>query len=304
MKKILIAGGTGLVGQALQKHLSSSEYEVRILTRSKRASHGNVSYYEWDLGKQQIDLAAVSDVDYIINLTGAGIADARWTAARKRVIIESRTQSAALIKKALIETGHKSAAYLGASAIGYYGSRKAEALTEESTAGTGFLSESCRAWEDAHHLLANNVSRLIIARIGVVLSLDGGALPKLLITKCIGIYNYFGAGDQYYSWIHIDDLCRALIHLLHNDHAGTFNTVAKTAVPQKAMMQNILDETSLNGILLPAPAFALKLALGEMSAVVLDSANVQADKLVATGFLHDFDTPGSAVQDLLTKSKA
>lgn len=304
MRKILIAGGTGLVGQALQKHLATREYEVRILTRTKRASHGNVSYYEWDLDKQQIDLAAVHDIDYIINLTGAGIADSRWTTARKRLIIESRTHSAALIKKALVETSHSTAAYLGASAIGYYGSRRAEVLTEQSAAGTGFLSESCRAWEDSHNLLTDNVSRLLIARIGVVLSMDGGALPKLLMTKRIGIYNYFGAGDQYYSWIHIDDLCRSLIHLLVNDLSGIYNTVARAAMPQKAMMQNILDESSLSGVLLPAPAFALKLALGEMSAVVLDSANVQADKLVGTGFKHNFDTPGAAVQDLLSPSKS
>lgn len=299
MKKILIAGGTGLVGKALQKHLPAGKYEVSILTRRARPSHDNVTYYQWDLEQQDIDRAAVKGVDYIINLTGAGIADARWTTARKRIIIESRTQSAALIKKALVETGHTTATYLGASAIGYYGSRSAEVLTEDSTAGTGFLADSCRAWEDAHHLLHDCVQRLLIARIGIVLSMDGGALPKLLMTRHVGIYNYFGAGDQYYSWIHIDDLCRAILHLLDSDKAGTYNTVGPTPMTQKAMMQNILDESTLGGLLLPAPAFAIKLALGEMSAVVLDSANVSADKLVSTGFTHQYGSPGEAVQDLL-----
>lgn len=302
MKKILLAGGSGLVGSRMTKqHLYSADYEVGILTRTPRPSHGNVHYYEWDLESQTVDATAFDGVDYIINLTGAGIADARWTTVRKRLIIESRTQSAALIKKGIAQSAHRPSVYLGASGVGYYGSRKGQLLTEESAAGSGFLSESCRAWEDAHHLLADDVDRLLIARIGIVLSLDGGALPKLLMTKKIGIYSYFGDGGMYYSWIHIDDLCRMMLHLITTNRTGVYNAVGPDPLSNKEMMRQMIDHTTLSGVLVPAPAFAIRLAMGEMSAVVLDSTRVSAEKVIDTGFTFDYDRVAKAIESLLSE---
>lgn len=304
MKKILIAGGTGLVGTRLSKHLPADQYQIHILTRRTRPARGNIKYYEWDLEAQTIDAEAVR-VDYIINLTGAGIADSRWSPRRKRVIIESRTQSAALIKKGIEESGHTPRAYLGASAIGYYGDRGSDWMREESQSGAEFLSDSCRAWEDAHMLIQEHVDRLIMLRIGIVLSMEGGALPKMLMTRSVGVFNYFGDGQQYYSWIHIDDLCRMMIHLLvETPSVGIYNGVAPSPATNKGMMQQILKDTRLSGLLIPAPAFALRLAMGEMSAVVLDSCRVSSDKVQATGFDYQFTNVGPAVADLLTEGDA
>lgn len=299
MEKVLIAGGTGLVGSRLQALLPADKYEIHILSRSPRSAHDNVTYYKWDLEVQEIDEAALA-VDYIVNLTGAGIADRRWSSQRKRVIIESRTQSVALLKKGLLSSGHRPKLYLGASAVGYYGDRAGELMTEESSPGNGFLSVSCLAWEGAHNLVSELVERSVVLRIGIVLSMAGGALPKMLMTRQIGLFNYFGSGDQYYSWIHIDDLCNMMLHMMKASRcAGVYNATAPAALSNKELMQEILADTSLSGVLLPAPAFALKVAMGEMSAVVLDSCKASSEKVTDAGFEFMYTSVGQAVSALI-----
>lgn len=283
MKKVLIAGGSGLVGQALIKHFPEDSYHIHILSRSQRQNTNRVSYFQWDLDKEALDLKAL-EVDIIINLTGAGIADKRWSKSRKEVLIESRTKSAALIAKGLEQIDHKVDQYIGASAIGFYGSRSSEWMTEEAMPGEGFLSECALLWEEAHQKVKALVNHWSIIRIGIVLSHDGGALPKMLMTKSIGVYNYFGDGQQYYSWIHIEDLCRLFVFLIDHQMDGVYNGTAPEPVTNKAMMESFIRETHLSGILIPAPAFALKLAMGEMSAVVLDSCRASSQKIQEAGF--------------------
>jgi len=299
-KTILIAGGTGLVGSRLLELIDYQKYQVKILTRSPKPGDDNISYHAWDFKSMTIDNDAVK-VDYIINLTGAGIADKRWTDDRKRVLISSRVDSAQLIANALQETGHRPNAYLSASAIGYYGDRADQILDESSGPGKGFMADCCVQWEDAADLVVPFVNRVVVNRIGIVLSTKGGALPKILMTKAVGVYNYFGNGKQYYSWIHIDDMCKIFLDGIESPKAeGIYNAVVPQPITNKAFTQRI--KKALGGIAaLPAPKFGLRLLLGEMADVVLNSNRVIPKHLQDESFAFDHPELGAAVKDLLNR---
>ena len=297
---ILLAGGTGLVGSRLLELIDYSKYKVHILSRKKQPDTEDINYFTWDFQKMEIEKGAV-DVDYIVNFTGAGIADARWTDARKKLLIRSRVDSARLIKKGLDRSGHTPKAYISASAVGFYGDRGGEKLTEHSPVGEGFMADCCQQWEDSAKELEALVGRLVINRIGIVLSTQGGALPKILMTKSVGVYNYFGSGSQYYSWIHIDDLCRVFLKNITDDSMrGIYNTVAPEPLTNKDFTRTIKD--SLGGIAaLPAPVFGLRLLLGEMANVVLNSNRVYPTELEKDNFHYDHSDLGPAVLDLLER---
>jgi len=297
---ILIAGGTGLVGSRLLEMIDYTKYSVNILSRKKKKDTENINYFTWDFDKMEIEDGAVQ-ADYIINFTGAGIADSRWTNARKKLLISSRVDSAKLIKKGLENTEHRPKAYISASAIGYYGDRGSEKLTEDSPVGEGFMAECCKIWEDSALELDHLVDRLIINRIGIVLSTKGGALPKILMTKAVGVYNYFGSGSQYYSWIHIDDLCRMFLKNISEDYmSGIYNAVAPKPLTNKEFTIEIKE--ALGGIAaLPIPKFGLRLLLGEMADVVLNSNRVYPNRLEENNFHYDNSDLGLAVKDLVER---
>lgn len=298
-ESILIAGGSGLVGSRLIELLDTSKYNIHILSRNTKNANG-VSYFKWDFDTMTIDEDAVK-VDYIINLNGAGIADKRWTPSRKKLLIDSRVKSAELIKTALQNTGHRPKAYISASAVGYYGDRKNEKLDETSPVGKGFMAECCQQWEESALELLPFVDRLLINRIGIVLSTKGGALPKVLMTKQIGVYNYFGIGSQYYSWIHIDDLCRIFIHQIENESfTDIYNTVTSEPITNKQFTIEI--KNALNGnVVLPAPSFGLRFLLGEMANVVLNSNRAYPKRLAESNFEFKFSDLGIAVKNLLKR---
>lgn len=295
-KSILIAGGSGLVGSRIIELLDKSKYNIHILSRSAK-SDDDIVYHKWDFDSMTIDDDALK-VDYIINLNGAGIADERWTDSRKKVLIESRVKSAKLIKSALEKTGHRPKAYISSSAVGYYGDRGEEKLYEDSQAGEGFMAECCLLWEEAASELAPLVDRFVINRIGIVLSKKGGALPKILMTKPIGVYNYFGDGKQYYAWIHIDDLCKIFIDQVENEkYSGIYNAVTPDPLTNKKFTKEIKE--ALDGYLLfPAPVFGLRLLLGEMANVVLNSSRVIPKRLEKQSFDFKYKDLGSAVKAL------
>lgn len=298
-QSILIAGGSGLVGSRLTQLLDPSKYEVRILSRNAKTVNG-IRYYKWDFNNMTIDNDAVK-VDHIINLNGAGIADKRWTDSRKKVLIDSRVKSAQLIKSALEASGHKPKSYISASAVGYYGDRGNEKLYEDSAVGKGFMAECCALWEESALELEPLTERLLINRIGIVLTTKGGALPKILMTKQVGVYNYFGNGKQYYSWIHIDDLCHIFIDQMEGNYAsGIYNTVTPTPLTNKQFTTEIKE--ALNGnLVLPAPVFGLRLLLGEMANVVLNSNRVYPKRLEEMAFEYKYADLGAAVEDLVSR---
>lgn len=297
---ILIGGGTGLVGTRLLEMIDFSKYKVHILSRSKKPDTEDINYFTWDFRTMTIEDGA-TDVDYIINLTGAGIADQRWTDSRKKILIDSRVNSAKLIQQSIQKSKVRPKAFISASAIGYYGDRADELLTETSPSGDGFMSTCCRAWEESAMLVSPLVDRHVIHRIGIVLSTDGGALPKILMTKAVGVYNYFGDGSQYYSWIHIEDLCNIFLSSIEDDSmTGIYNVVAPTPLTNKRFTTEIKD--ALGGVVaLSAPKFALRLLLGEMANVVLNSNRVVPDRLTKVAYPYQFTDLGEAVKDLIKR---
>ncbi len=299
MRTVLITGGTGLIGSRLSELLTEKGYKVIHLSRSENLN-ATFPAYQWNIKKEEIDETALQQADYIITLAGAGIADKRWTAARKQLIIDSRVNGIQLIGKKLKELNLTPKAIIGASAVGYYGNSGAELVDESASAGDGFLSESVVAWEKAYDDLNGLNTRIGRVRVGIVLSPKGGALQKMLPTYKAGFGTYFGDGSQIYSWIHLDDVCRVFIHLLEQEQlSGTFNAVAPHPVSNKQLAKDIATAKDMNEVVFPAPEFAMKLALGEMAAVVLDGSNVSAQKVLDAGFEFKFPELIPALKDLL-----
>lgn len=301
MASILLAGGTGLIGSRLSQLLQRKGHTVSLLSR-RASNSGPVPAYEWDPARGLIDHEAVRLSDVVINLAGAGIADVRWTDARKREIIDSRVNSARLLLESFLHTGHTPQCYLSGAAIGYYGDRSDTILEENAAPGRGFLAESCIEWEKAVQEIAGADIRTVVFRIGIVLSTQGGALEKMLLPARLGAGTYFGDGSQWYSWIHIDDVCRLFIHAIeHPDMAGTYNAVAPNPTPNKAFAAALMQAMNRPQILVPAPAFALRFAMGEMADVVLNSTRVSSKKTEQTGFRFDFPELEPAILDLLVR---
>ena len=299
MKNILIAGGTGLIGTKLSQLLRGQGYNVRHLSRTADPN-AEFPTFAWQPDKGTYDTKAFQNVDAIINLAGAGIVDKRWTAARKKVIIESRTMSNALIAHFLENEKHTVKAYISASAIGFYADRGAHLMTESDVAGKGFLAESTVAWENAIEKVRQTSVRTVVLRIGIVLCTEGGALPEMLKPFMVRTGVYFGNGEQFISWIHIDDLVRMFQFAFENEKiSGIFNAVAPEPVTNYAFTKAISEAKGGSYLLLPAPAFTLRLAMGEMADTVLGSTNVSSQKIENQEFTFDYTTALAALKSLL-----
>lgn len=307
MSTILITGGTGLIGSALTKMLIGKGHKVIILTRAQKSSVGsNISYAVWNTKTQKINEEAVASADYIVHLSGAGVADKRWTSDRKKEIVESRQQGCALLVKALMQVPNKVKAVISASAIGWYGKDenlppKKKAFTEDMRADKEFLGETCRLWEESIEPVKEAGKRLVKLRIGIVLSNDGGALPEFKKPVKLGIAGVLGSGKQVISWIHIEDLCRMFIYAIENESVeGVYNAVAPTPVENKEL--TLLLAQKMKGrfyVHLHVPVFVLKTMLGEMSTEVLKSTTVSAEKIRAAGFTFLYPSVESALGNLL-----
>lgn len=307
MSTILITGGTGLIGSALSNTLTDKGHKVIILTRSqKHSDDNNISYALWNVKSQKISENAVSAADYIIHLSGAGVADKRWTSDRKKEIVESRTQGSALLVKALQQVPNKVKAVISASGIGWYGKDenrppKKKAFTEEMRADKEFLGETCRMWEESIQPVKEIGKRLVKLRIGIVLSNDGGALSEFKKPVKFGIAGVLGSGKQMMSWIHIEDLCRMFIYAIENESMqGVYNAVAPTPVRNKELTLMLAQKMKGRFFVdMHVPAFVLKTMLGEMSTEVLKSATVSAEKIRAAGFAFLYPSIEAALENLI-----
>ena len=301
-KTIVITGGTGLVGTRFIE-LFGGHHTVYVFTRGNRQDSDQVKYIKWDVDKQWVDTDKLpAKTDALINLVGAGIANKRWTDERKKILIDSRVKATELLyetyKNQTIET------YIGASAVGFYGDRGAEVLTIDSPAGSeGFLAECCILWEDSHQAIQSISNNHYILRIGIVLSSQGGALPKLVLPSKLGGAGYFGDGQMYYSWIHIDDLCGTMQYLIDKVPAsGVYNGVSPDPITLKEMMRAVKGVYAKYALLMPIPTFGVKLAMGEMVTMLTNSTRVVPKQLQASGFQYQYGDVTEALKHI-KKSK-
>ena len=299
---ILIAGGTGLLGGRLSQLLKKRGHTVLHLSRTRNLA-AEFPAYQWDLKQKTIDQEVLERADCIVNLAGAGIAEARWTETRKRLIISSRVQTADLLRQAIAEKRTPAKSYVSASAVGYYGDRGNQLLHESDPPGqTGFLPESVVAWEKAIDQVAATGIRTVGLRIGIVLSTQGGALEKMLIPFRFFNAAYFGDGSMYYSWIHIDDMANLFVEAIENEQlSGFFNGVSPNPATNKEIVLAIKKAMDRPALVLPVPAFALRLAMGEMADAVLHSTRVSSAKIEGAGFQFQFPDLVPALRDLLER---
>lgn len=284
--KILVTGATGLVGSALTSSLAVGGHDVVRLGRTASEA-GDV---RWDPEGGVLDAGALEGVDGVVHLAGENIATGRWTAEKKRRIRESRVRGTRLLAETLAGLERSPRVLVSASAIGYYGDRGDEELRETSSAGAGFLSDVCREWEAATEAAQGKGIRVVHARLGVVLSTGGGALAKMLTPFKLGAGGIIGNGRQYMSWITLDDTVAAVSHLLATDSVdGPVNVVAPGTVTNHEFTKT-LGRVLRRPTLFPMPAFAARLAFGEMAdALLLASTRVKPAALLESGyaFRHD-----------------
>jgi uncharacterized protein (TIGR01777 family) len=310
MSTIIITGGSGLIGTALSSLLSEKGHRVICLSRNPPAGKttaGKGQYAAWDIAAQTIEPGVMEKADYIIHLAGAGVADKRWTGKRKKEILDSRTQSSALLVKALKETPNQVKAVISSSAIGWYGADpiipNPHPFVETDAADGAFLGETCRQWEESIDPVEQLGIRLVKLRTGIVLSTEGGALKEFIKPLRAGVAAILGNGKQVISWIHMEDVCRMYLQAIEDDKMhGVYNAVAPKPVSNKTLTENLA--IALKGkfyIPVHVPSSFLKLVLGELSIEVLKSSTVSAEKIRRTGFNFIYPTIDAAINQLTTK---
>lgn len=289
--KIVIAGGTGFVGTALTKRLLEQGHEVIILTRKESQTGGNPTYLQW---LSEGSTPTIQDIDVMINLAGESLSSGRWTHERKERILSSRIEATeaalALMKKNPPKT------FINASAIGYYGTSLTETFTEENKkAGTDFLATTVKRWEEIS-LQAN--TRTVLCRFGIILDKSEGALPRMALSYKFFAGGTVGSGKQWMSWIHIQDVVKAILFIIeHEEIAGPVNFTAPNPVSMKELGQAI-GKAMKRPHWMPAPTFALRIALGEMSLLVLEGQRVLPEKLQQAGFQFLFEKVDEALVNI------
>ena len=291
MAKILITGGTGLVGGRLTKLLMDKNHEVVILTRSPDAKNE----YQWDIQKKTIDTKAFENTDYIIHLAGAGIADERWTKERKKVIIDSRVESANLLFETIKKENINLKGFISASGSGYYGAVTTDKIfTETDKVGNDFLGEVCEKWENAAHQFKALKIPVTILRTGIVLSEKGGALEKMKLP----VISPLGSGKQYMPWIHIDDLCEMYIKAIEDNLTSIFNAVGPEHHTSTTFSKALAKSINRPYVGICVPSFMLKLLYGDMSKILLEGSRISSKKIEQTGYSFQYETLEKALNNL------
>ena len=292
--KILVSGSNGLLGSALIPFLSTGGHSVTPLLRSAGKSNAGPS---WDPARGEIESDKVENFDAVVHLAGESIAEGRWTEAKKKRILDSRVEGTKLLASTLASLKNPPKALICASAVGYYGDRGDEEMSEDSGRGSDFLSVVCEAWENAAGAARDAGIRVVHLRFGVVLSARGGALTKMLLPFKLGVGGVIGSGDQYVSWIALDDAIGCILHALTNETLeGPVNAVAPNPVTNHQLTK-VLGSVLSRPTLLPLPAFAAKIALGEMAdELLLSSTRVAPRRLLESGYSFRFSDLKDALQ--------
>ncbi len=296
--RVAVTGASGVIGSALAPFLTGRGHEVLRLVRRARKAKDEA---RWDPETGAIDAAAFEGVDAVVHLAGESIAEGRWTDAKKARLRSSRVGPTRLLAAALAGLKRKPKVLVSASAVGYYGNRGDAWLTENESPADDFLGRLSVEWEAAAAPAAQAGIRVVHPRIGIVLSASGGALARMLLPFRLGLGGVVGAGSQYFSWIAIDDLVRAFLHAIERaDLAGAFNAAAPSPVTN-AELTKTLGRVLGRPTIMPVPAFALRLALGEMADAVLASTRLRPERLLAAGFSFRFPDLEGALRHVLRR---
>lgn len=292
----MVTGGTGLIGSRLVPLLREKGYRTHIVSRS---ASKDPDVFHWNVQRGMLEREALEGVNHIIHLAGAGLAEKRWTKKRKQEIIDSRVQSAKLLYDSVERWGINLQTFISPSGIDYYDDFGDQAIKEDMNPGDDFLSHVCVQWEEASKQFNTLNARTIQLRVGLVLSPEGGMLKEVLQPLKFGVAPYFGSGRQLYSWVHIDDVCRAFIFALENDRlSGPFNIVAGNPVTNKSFIRTLKKAAGKPALTFGVPAFALRLVFGELADAVLGSANISVEKIKDRGFELRFDRLELALKHL------
>jgi uncharacterized protein (TIGR01777 family) len=296
--RILVTGASGLVGSALVRCLEAEGHTITCLVRRPPRPGGSQVLWNPELGS--LDAALVEAADALVHLAGESIAAGRWTRARKAGIRDSRVKVTRRLCESLATFSRPPRVVVCASAIGYYGDRSDEVLTEESPPGSGFLAEVCREWEAACELAVRRGIRVVNLRTGMVLSAAGGVLPRMLLPFRMGLGGRIGSGRQYMSWIALEDLVGVIVHALTCDRlAGPVNAVAPNPVTNHEFTRT-LGRVLHRPTFLAVPAWAARLAFGEMAdTLLLASGRVVPARLAASGFVFRYAELESALRHVL-----
>lgn len=301
MSKILITGASGLIGKELSNLLSTKGHEIIHLSRTKK--NGKFKSFKWDIKKRYLEEGALDEVDHIIHLAGAGIADGKWTTERKKEIIDSRVKSAELLYNSISKLDNKPKTFISASAIGYYGAVTSDKIfTESDPPGNDFQAEVCRQWEDAANPFSELGIRTIKLRFGVVLSPKGGALKKMITPTKLGIGSGLGTGKQYMAWIHISDLI-SIIEMCLTDKSirSVYNLVSPSHVTYNEFAKTLAKVLRKPFIAPNVPSFILRLVFGEMSQIILEGSRVSSRKIIDSGYKFKYPELDKALVNLLSK---
>lgn len=278
--KVVVSGASGLIGSALVPALREAGHDVVRLVRRQPTGAGEV---RWDPARGELAQSQLSGVDAIVNLSGENLAK-RWTKTRKREILSSRVDSTSLLARTAAALEPRPSVLVIASAVGFYGDRGDEILTEESSGGTGFLSDVVRAWEAAANPAREAGIRVVHLRQGIVLSKDGGALKPMLLPFKLGVGGPVGGGDQWWSWVAMEDLTAAYLHALASDIAGAVNLTAPNPATNRQFTK-ALGKALRRPAVLPVPSFAARALFGEMGeTMLLEGQRVLPARLQDAGF--------------------
>ncbi len=301
MARILITGGAGLLGMALAKMLKADGHTLVLLSRSAQRINPYDAAFTWNPEKAEIDQQALDQIDAIVHLAGAGIADKPWTEKRKQEILDSRVNSAQLLLNTLKQRAQRINVLVSASAVGWYGAQTTSLLhLEEEPAAIDFMGETCRRWEAAADDFSSVANRIVKIRTGVVLDANGGALPELMKPFKFGFGAVLGSGKQQIPWIHIEDIARIFREALFNEAwSGAYNATATEQCSNRTFTQTLGKVLKKPVFPIGVPSLGLRLVLGEMSAVVLEGSRISNAKLRSTGFLFKHPELQSALHNLV-----
>ena len=302
-KNVLITGGTGFIGKQLTRLLIQNDFSVSIFSRNYKPNTVDISYYKWDIDNHLINEEAVLQANFIIHLAGEGIADERWTAKRKKAIVQSREKSIQLIYDVLKKNNKNLEAFISASGVGIYGAINGPEICTETTAAVDdFLGSTCQKWEAAADTVASLGIRTVKIRTGLVLGHGEGFLKKLAPIFKIKLGSAIGSGKQYMPWIHIDDLCFIYLKSVKdNQMSGVYNAAINSDTNNEIFSKTLAKIFGYSLWLPNVPAFLLKTVLGEMAIIVLTGRRVSSDKIEKTGFQFKFNTLELALRDCFAK---